>query len=115
MGFTSEEGVPSGGQRIYKALISQTGTDAPTVSILENTLGPIVWSYSAVGDYLGTLTGAFVNASKVAPSLGLNQLGEFDYSIGVANDNNIQIETTDGGFSSDDVLGNALVIIEVYP
>jgi hypothetical protein len=43
----------------YIALISQTGTARPTVVELENTIGPIVWSRTAVGEYSGTLTNAF--------------------------------------------------------
>ena len=44
---------------VYTALMSQSGTNAPTVTILENTIGDIVWTYAAVGSYNGTLTGAF--------------------------------------------------------
>ena len=43
----------------YIALISQTSTSAPTVIELENTIGPIVWTRSSTGTYIGTLTGAF--------------------------------------------------------
>jgi hypothetical protein len=43
----------------YIALITQTSTNAPTVIELENTIGPIIWTRSAVGIYNGTLTGAF--------------------------------------------------------
>ncbi len=32
---------------------------APTVIELENTIGPIIWTRSAVGIYFGTLAGAF--------------------------------------------------------
>lgn len=45
----------------YVALITQTGTSAPTLNILENTIGDIVWTRFGVGDYRGTLTGAFIN------------------------------------------------------
>jgi hypothetical protein len=44
---------------VYKALINQTGTSAPTVTILENTIGTIVWSRFGTGTYFGTLVGAF--------------------------------------------------------
>jgi hypothetical protein len=44
----------------YIALISQIGTADPTVTVLENTIGDIVWTRSSIGDYLGTLTGAFL-------------------------------------------------------
>ena len=43
----------------YIALISQSSTSAPTVIELENTIGPIVWTRTAVGTYLGTLAGVF--------------------------------------------------------
>jgi hypothetical protein len=43
----------------YVALISQVTTNAPTVIELENSIGPIVWTRSAVGVYEGTLVGAF--------------------------------------------------------
>jgi hypothetical protein len=43
----------------YIALITQSTTNAPTVIELENTIGPIVWTRTAVGVYFGTLAGAF--------------------------------------------------------
>ena len=43
----------------YIALISQSSTAAPTVIELENTIGPIVWTRSSAGTYLGTLAGVF--------------------------------------------------------
>ena len=43
----------------YIALITQSSTSAPTVIVLENTIGPIIWTRTAVGVYFGTLTGAF--------------------------------------------------------
>ncbi len=45
--------------KIYRVLISQSSTNPPTVIVLENTLGNIVWTYSDVGTYIGTLTNAF--------------------------------------------------------
>ena len=43
----------------YVALMTQTGTAAPTVIVLENTIGDIVWTRDSTGIYEGTLTGAF--------------------------------------------------------
>jgi hypothetical protein len=45
----------------YIALITQSSTSAPTVIELENTIGPIIWTRTAVGEYEGTLTGAFTS------------------------------------------------------
>jgi hypothetical protein len=43
----------------YVALMTQTGTAAPTVIVLENSIGDIVWTRDSTGLYEGTLTGAF--------------------------------------------------------
>jgi hypothetical protein len=45
--------------KVYTALLSQAGIDAPTAIVLENTIGDIVWSYSSTGEYNGTLVNAF--------------------------------------------------------
>jgi hypothetical protein len=48
------------GYKSYVALLSQSGTAAPVATVLENTLGgTVVWTRGGVGDYVGTLVGAF--------------------------------------------------------
>lgn len=44
---------------VYRAVLNQSGTNPPVPTILENTLGDIVWSRVGAGEYNGTLTGAF--------------------------------------------------------
>jgi hypothetical protein len=76
----------------YIALITQTSTNAPTVIELENTIGPIVWTRTAVGEYEGTLTGAFT-ANKTYVTL--SQV--YKNSMAVIyrkTDDIIEIETT---------------------
>ena len=52
--------------KVYTALLSQPGDNShPTANVLENTLGNIVWTRDSVGEYYGTLTGAFGDGSKV--------------------------------------------------
>lgn len=47
-------------KKVYKALITQSGTSAPTVTVIENTLGgTVVWARTGTGVYTGTLVGAF--------------------------------------------------------
>lgn len=44
----------------YRALISQTGTSAPTAIILQNTFeDTITWQYSAVGQYVAIIPVAY--------------------------------------------------------
>jgi len=47
------------GYKVYTALLTQVGTNAPTAIVLENTIGAIVWSRTTIGGYFATLSGAF--------------------------------------------------------
>lgn len=48
--------------KVYRALVTQSGVADPTVVVLENTVGAIVWTRSGGGDYRATLAGAFVQS-----------------------------------------------------
>jgi hypothetical protein len=75
----------------YIALISQTSTSAPTVIELENTIGPIVWTRKATGEYTGTLSGAFT-ANKTYATIS-NSLADGIVMI-TTTANDIDIITT---------------------
>lgn len=45
--------------KTYKAILIQTGTNAPVATVLYNTLGNIVWSRQSTGLFFGTLANAF--------------------------------------------------------
>lgn len=47
--------------KVYSALITQVGTSDPTITVLENTIGNIIWTRNNVGQYLGTLTSSFIS------------------------------------------------------
>ncbi len=56
----SVEGGASTGPLVYKATVTQTGTNAPVAVIITNTLsGTPVWSYEEFSEYRLTLVGAF--------------------------------------------------------
>lgn len=49
-----------GSYKEYIALLNQSSTDAPTSTIIKNTLGGTpVWTYDSTGYYILTLEGAF--------------------------------------------------------
>ncbi len=61
IGFVNDALPDSRPYKVYSALLSQTGTSAPTSVILENTFpSAIVWAFSSAGSFVGTLTAAFV-------------------------------------------------------
>ena len=82
----SINGAPVVNYKRYIALISQTGILDPTVTVLENTIGDIVWTRSGVGEYLGTLTGAFSTQDKVYCISGNNDFDSTSLKWNSAND-----------------------------
>lgn len=109
--------------KIYTAIINQSGTSDPTVTVLENTLGgTVVWARTAVGTYTGTLSGAFTSAKTVA-FLQFNIDNDYTAgrtavhpSIGRIDNNTMRLETlTNAANAADDLLKNASVEIKVYP
>lgn len=47
------------GYKVYTALLTQVGGNAPVATIIENTIGNIVWSRNNTGMYYATLLNAF--------------------------------------------------------
>ncbi len=105
----------SGSYKVYTAILNQTGTEAPVATVLENTLGgEVVWSYLAVGQYVGTLAGAFpsgktwcnVGSSPATPDI--IYLGENIFP------DSVYIESTVSFDDQDDTLYNTPIEIRVY-
>jgi hypothetical protein len=100
----------------YVATISQTGTLAPTVTILENTIGDIVWTRVGVGLYNGYLLGAFVNQNNNYLMINnpISSLSVVELKWGTIDD--ININTYDTTFvSTDGLLSFNTIEIRVYP
>jgi hypothetical protein len=97
----------------YIATISQAGASAPTVTVLENTIGDIVWTRAAVGDYLGTLTGGFPDIDKTYLIIGQSQSDRF--SMNYIDSDNVNIITLDSaGVNQDSLLGYTTIEIRTY-
>jgi hypothetical protein len=95
-------------------LLNQTGTNAPTATVLENTLGgTIVWSYSALGLYIGTLNSTFTTNKtmfRITPSMA----GEF--AVTWIDADSFAITPFDSsGSAINDALLNTPFEIEIYP
>lgn len=101
---------------IYRALLTQTGTNAPTAVILENTVGVIVWTRNAPGVYTGTLAGAFLQAKTfLMCNAGSTSSGpvNFEYSgLKRISDNALQIISSN---QNDDEMISTPVEIIIYP
>ncbi len=105
---------------VYTALLSQSGTSAPTATVLQNTLGgTVVWSYVSTGQYAATLTGAFtVNKTVTFVNQGATSpMAEVKFNRQDANSCTLRTYQVNTTTSTDTVLANdvSMVEIRVYP
>jgi len=105
--------------KVYRALLTQVGVNAPTAVVLENTLGGVpIWEYQLPGPglYNCVLAGAFpVGKTFVLTGNSDNtDTAVFGYSIAALGDA-VNVQTLALGVLSDDVLDNTAIQILVYP
>ena len=104
----------------YVALLTQSGTSAPTVTILNekarNYLGVITWAYVSIGIYIGTKTGELTANKTGYLHSGFQGNGFISVTELVAG-NSFQINTKTLSSGSlvyaNGVLSKTLVIIRV--
>ena len=71
--------------KVYTALLTQSGTDAPVATVLENTLGgTVVWTRFSQGFYEATLSSAFT-LNKTFTHFGTASLQTFSTDVGGNN------------------------------
>jgi hypothetical protein len=114
MPYTKNE--PNVLPKVYKALLTQSGTDAPVATVLENTLsGTPVWSYTNVGLYRLTLNGEWSANKTGLFALNVSDGIGFGFTQRLDNDQ-ISLNTKDTSLAnSNDILSESLIVIEVYP
>ena len=100
--------------KVYVALLTQSGTDNPTALVLENTIGNIVWSYSDIGDYIGTLSNSFVIGKTYA--MAANYVSGINvFVIDNTTINTINIQSLDlSGNNTNGILNSTPIEIRVY-
>lgn len=105
--------------KVYTALLTQSGTSDPTIVVLENNIGNIVWERDDVGRYSATLINAFttnktfINLSNNFSFTGPNfQTSWVNSSI--FSEDSFQIRTIRNGSPGDNMLLNTPIEIRVY-
>ena len=106
--------------KVYSATITQSYEDAPTVVIYENTIGNIVWTRGAAGEYYGTLSTAFTSLKTMIPNSEaiLQSDGSAVASgvrIYVQNVNSVIVNTKQNNINADSILSSGYSFeIRVY-
>lgn len=106
------------GYKEYFAIISQTGTNAPTATVVYSSLpGTLAYSYVSTGLYELTLTGAFLSGTTQSFcnfSVG-NTANPSQYmTIYRYSNDALRIKTFDTGTATNGLLNLAYIYIRVY-
>lgn len=108
-----------GGVKRYKALLTQSGTDAPVATVLENTLGNAVWTREGNGAYQISLSGTFVASKTVMNYRQITVNDELNapkyYFFARVNDDSLSLVVGEAATPTDDVLNQYPIEILVYP
>lgn len=114
------------GIKVWRGLVSQSGTAAPTATVLENSLpGTITWARTSAGLYTATLTGAFTankTFATITSSRSITATDTGHYAIYRSDANTLTVKSvfqnpssTSGNALADAMLGDTPVQILVYP
>lgn len=98
----------------YVAIVNQSGTSAPTVNIIKDTIGGITWGYNAVGEYTAdTDAGSLITSGNYGVIVGsfdsINDRGIM-YRL---DDNTLRLDTFVSGVATNGVLTDTLIHIRV--
>ena len=104
---------------VYTALLSQSGTSAPTATVLQNTLsGSITWTRSEAGFYVGALTSGFtLNKTWLSVTIDKqNQADSETYAyLGWSGSDEVILRIEDSSHTLVDQFNRASIEIRVYP
>lgn len=102
--------------KVYSALLTQSGTNDPVATVLENTLGDVVFSRIGIGNFLVSSSGLFVENKTfiMHKSIPLDDSGYSlkSYSLTVNSFSLTTAEITSGNI--DDILLLEPIEIRVY-
>lgn len=102
------------GYKSYIALITQNNLGDPTVVVLKNDIGNIVWTRDSKGHYFGTLANAFPSNKTFGTIQLSNQAPDFSFhSCGRLDDNTFEIFTAlaNGTLVDSELVSSSLQII----
>lgn len=105
--------------KVYRALLTQTGTDAPVATVLENSLGgTLVWTRADIGNYIATLSGVFLSNKTFCRGYFSTESGGDSlhlFPLSRVDNDSVTLISVNVDTSADGLMSNIPVEILVYP
>lgn len=98
----------------YSIVLTQAGVAAPTVNVLNNEIGPIIWTRTGVGVYLATLAGAFDVSGFTFTLVTLSTGAAAFVLVEVTSANVLTFSFFDAAGAAVDLAGIAFIEIRTY-
>lgn len=104
------------GYKVYVALISQSGTSNPTVTVLKNEFpASITWVRTALGEYTGTIPVApMFTLNKTVTIIGNTTDSTSSHIVNTSTSQNIIATWDENNIPKDSILNKTYVEIRVY-
>lgn len=96
--------------KVYRAILTQTGTANPVATVVENNIGNIVWARTSAGLYTGTLASVFT-ANKTFLLIGISQTTNLVKFIRTST----SVLTIQSAAATDGQLVETSIEIHIYP
>jgi hypothetical protein len=102
--------------KVYTALVTQSGTASPTASVLENTIGDIVWTRTSAGVYLAVTNALYTDNKTIILQENGNINNTFEVRTRILDDSNIEVNLMSAGTGTgyDGEIINMSIEIRVY-
>ena len=103
--------------RVYVAILWQSGSDAPTATVIKNDLGgDVVWTRMVAGKYRATLAGAFPLGKSYVPNNLAVYPGSYVIYTAHANVNFVDVYSENWDLEQQDgLIQGVMILIRVYP
>lgn len=118
LGTSNYDNLAPNGIKIWAGMLSQSGTSAPTATVIYNSLGgTVVWTRVGTGIYRGTLVDAFTSSKTICLNNHAipEQGGVVLANIYRGNINYVTLYTYDSSIAEKDVFSGLTILILVFP
>lgn len=109
---------PASAYKVYTALLTQSGTDAPIATVLENTIGDVNLWYSGIGSYSLLTNDLFIQGKTFVIMTPLIDNGSYSsntvFYIIQSELNEITVNCEVNGVPTDGLMENLSIEIRVY-
>ncbi len=99
--------------RVYTALLTQSGEDAPVATVLENTIGSLNLSYIGVGYYEINSNSLFTSDKTFFLYNGVID-GTIQITLNQTDESVLRILTSENNILQDELMFNTPIEIRVY-